>query len=108
MTMDEIIDFTTGLDGVLASRPGPGDGSPEISWGDTFFYYSPDGVVPANTQPFATLVTKDIPATKHRAWTGRAPSASTSPPGKRRSSAGPATHRASCPVRRSTPAPTTP
>lgn len=61
MTMDEIIDFMAGLDGVLASRPGPGDGSPEISWGDTFFYYSPDGVVPANTQPFATLVTKDYP-----------------------------------------------
>lgn len=61
MTAEEIIDFVTGLDGVLALRPGPGDGSPEISWGDTFFYYSPDGVVPTRIQPFATVVTKDYP-----------------------------------------------
>ncbi|MEU4828823.1 DUF6194 family protein [Actinomadura citrea] len=61
MTMDEIIGFVDGLDGVLTFRPGPGDGSPEISWGDTFFYYSPDGVVPATTQPFATIVTKNYP-----------------------------------------------
>ncbi len=61
MTMDEIISFVTSLDNVLALRPGPGDGSPEISWGDTFFYYSPEGVVPAATQPFATIVTKNYP-----------------------------------------------
>ncbi|MEV0340147.1 DUF6194 family protein [Nocardia sp. NPDC050713] len=40
--------------------PQPGDGSPDISWGDAFFYYAPDGVVP-RTQPFATLLTKDYP-----------------------------------------------
>ncbi|BDT93712.1 hypothetical protein IFM12275_36880 [Nocardia sputorum] len=61
MTIDEIIDFVSALDGVLTLRPGPGDGSPEISWGDTFFYYSPDGVVPKATQPFATIVTKNYP-----------------------------------------------
>jgi hypothetical protein len=61
MTMDEIITFVDGLDGVLTLRPAPGDGSPEISWGDTFFYYSPDGVVPTTTQPFATIVTKNYP-----------------------------------------------
>ncbi|WP_156726789.1 DUF6194 family protein [Streptomyces apocyni] len=63
MTIDDIIDFVTRLDGVLAIRPGPDDGSPapEIAWGDTFFYYSPDGVVPHATQPFATIVTKDYP-----------------------------------------------
>ncbi|MCC6498440.1 MAG: hypothetical protein IT193_19515, partial [Propionibacteriaceae bacterium] len=38
----------------------PGDGSPEAAWGDRFFYYAPDGVVP-NSQPFATVVTKDYP-----------------------------------------------
>lgn len=59
--MDEIIGFVGGLEGVLTLKPGPGDGSPELSWGDTFFYYSPDGVVPAATQPFATIVTKDYP-----------------------------------------------
>jgi hypothetical protein len=61
MTIDEIIRFVDGLDGVLTLRPGPGDGSPEIAWGDTFFYYSPSGVVPERTQPFATIVTKDYP-----------------------------------------------
>ena len=59
--MDEIINFVAGLDGVLTLRPAPGDGSPEISWGDTFFYYAPDGVIPAATQPFATIVTKNYP-----------------------------------------------
>jgi hypothetical protein len=61
MTIDEIISFVDGLDGVLILRPGPGDGTPEIAWGDTFFYYSPSGVVPQTTQPFATIVTKDYP-----------------------------------------------
>ncbi|MEU8040488.1 DUF6194 family protein [Streptosporangium sp. NPDC049078] len=61
MSIDEIIEFLTGLDGVLILRPAPGDGSPEISWGDAFFYYAPDGEVPKATQPFATIVTKDYP-----------------------------------------------
>ncbi len=60
MRIDEIITYIDGLGDVLALRPQPGDGSPEISWGDTFFYYAPDGVVP-QTQPFATIVTKDYP-----------------------------------------------
>ncbi|MFJ7996132.1 DUF6194 family protein [Streptomyces sp. NPDC096310] len=61
MTMEEIIDFVQNLDGALAVRPEPGDGSPEISWGDTFFFYSPEGVMPERTQPFATIVTKNQP-----------------------------------------------
>ncbi|MGK8520973.1 DUF6194 family protein [Nocardia asteroides] len=61
MTIDEIIRFVSALDGVLVLSPGPGDGTPEISWGDTFFYYSPSGVVPEKTQPFATIVTKNYP-----------------------------------------------
>ncbi|MBF6164015.1 hypothetical protein IU486_04400 [Streptomyces gardneri] len=61
MTIDEIIDFVSALEGVLTLRPGPGNGSPQISWGDTFFYYSPDGGVPKATQPFATIVTKNYP-----------------------------------------------
>jgi hypothetical protein len=60
MTIEEIQDFVESLGGVLTLSPGPGDGSPEISWGDLFFYYAPDGVVP-RTQPFATVVTKDYP-----------------------------------------------
>ncbi|PZG41427.1 hypothetical protein C1I98_21350 [Spongiactinospora gelatinilytica] len=61
MTMEEIIGFVAALDGVLTLRPQPGDGSPEISWGDTYFYYAPDGVTPVNVQPFATVVTKNYP-----------------------------------------------
>lgn len=61
MSIDEITAFLEELGGVLTLRPQPGDGSPEISWGDTFFYYAPDGAVPTATQPFATVVTKDYP-----------------------------------------------
>ncbi|MEU4812192.1 DUF6194 family protein [Nocardia fluminea] len=60
MTIEEITDYVTGLGGVLVLRPAEGSEAPEISWGDTFFYYAPDGVVPAG-QPFATIVTKDYP-----------------------------------------------
>ncbi|WP_280420440.1 DUF6194 family protein [Nocardia carnea] len=61
MIIDEITGYLTALGGVLTLRPAPGDGSPELAWGDTFFYYAPDGEVPARTQPFATIVTKDYP-----------------------------------------------
>lgn len=61
MTIDEIISFVDDLDGVLTLKPAPGDDLPEISWGDTFFYYAPDGVAPTTAQPFATVVTKNYP-----------------------------------------------
>jgi hypothetical protein len=61
LTMEEIIAFVDNLDGVLTQRAQEGDGSPEIAWGDTFFYYAPDAVVPGATQPFATIVTKNYP-----------------------------------------------
>ncbi|MCZ2850498.1 DUF6194 family protein [Modestobacter sp. VKM Ac-2978] len=60
MDMHEIVDRVSAWEGVLAFRPGPGDGSPELSWGDVFFYVAPDGIVPSG-QPFATIVTKDYP-----------------------------------------------
>nr|WP_062337697.1 DUF6194 family protein [Herbidospora sakaeratensis] len=60
MNMDDLIDHAKTLDAVLILRPEPGDGSPEVSWGDAFIYYAPGGVIPA-TQPFATIVTKDYP-----------------------------------------------
>lgn len=61
MTVDEVAALVGGWDGVLTLAPGPGDGTPEIAWGDLFFYYAPDGQVPQTTQPFATVVTKDYP-----------------------------------------------
>jgi len=60
MTLDEVIAYVAGLPGTVVQTAGPGDGSPEIAWGDSFFYWSPDGSVP-RTQPFATIVTKDYP-----------------------------------------------
>lgn len=60
MSVKEIRDYVESLGGVLTLAPGPGDGTPEIAWGDLFFYYAPDGVLP-NGQPFATVVTKDYP-----------------------------------------------
>ncbi|MFD4367159.1 DUF6194 family protein [Rhodococcus sp. NPDC058521] len=60
MSIDEIIDFVTDFGDVLVLRPEAGDGTPEIAWGDTFFYFSPDGTVPPG-QPFATVVTKNYP-----------------------------------------------
>ncbi|MFE6965155.1 DUF6194 family protein [Agromyces sp. NPDC057679] len=60
MSIDEITEYVESLGGVLTLRPEPGDGTPEIAWGDRFFYYAPDGVLPPG-QPFTTIVTKDYP-----------------------------------------------
>ena len=61
MDLNEIVHAVRALDGVLVLAPDVGSDFPEISWGDFFFYYAPDGEVPLNTQPFATIVTKDYP-----------------------------------------------
>ncbi|WP_067564612.1 DUF6194 family protein [Nocardia acidivorans] len=63
MTIEEITAYLESLGGILKLAPAAGDPAyPEIAWGDSFFYYAPDGKVPANTQPFATIITKDYPA----------------------------------------------
>ncbi|WP_332519758.1 DUF6194 family protein [Speluncibacter jeojiensis] len=61
MDIDEIITLVSGWDGALAVTAADGDGSPALAWGDSFFYYAPDGVMPQRTQPFATIVTKNYP-----------------------------------------------
>jgi hypothetical protein len=61
MEIEEIIDLVGGWENALAVTPAPGDGTPQIAWGDTFFYYAPDGRMPQRTQPFATIVTKNYP-----------------------------------------------
>ena len=61
MSIDRILDAVRSLDGVLVLAPGEGSGSPEIAWGDFFFYYTPEGQVPANVQPYGTIVTKNYP-----------------------------------------------
>lgn len=61
MTLERILSEIRGYDGVLELAPKAGSEHPEISWGDHFFYYAPDGEVPHNRQPYATIVTKDYP-----------------------------------------------
>jgi hypothetical protein len=61
MDMNEIVDVVSGFEGVLVVIPGAGSGSPEVAWGDAFFYYAPDGVMPERTQPYGTIVTKNYP-----------------------------------------------
>jgi len=60
-SMDQIIAPVRELDGVLVLEPRAGDGTPEIAWGDAFFYYAPDGQVPTTVQPYGTVVTKNYP-----------------------------------------------
>lgn len=60
-SMDRIVAAVRRLDGSLVLQPESGDGSPELAWGDAFFSFAPDGRVPQNTQPYATIVTKDYP-----------------------------------------------
>lgn len=63
--VDEIIEYLRRLPGVTVQTVAPGDATadgtplPEIAWGDTFAYYTPDGE--PGVMPFATIVTKDYP-----------------------------------------------
>ncbi|WP_037840809.1 DUF6194 family protein [Streptomyces sp. NRRL WC-3549] len=59
--MEQIIATVRGFDGALVFVPEPGDGSPEIAWGDAFFSYAPDGRMSQGVQPYGTIVTKDYP-----------------------------------------------
>jgi len=61
MSIEQILAEVRDLDGILELAPAPGSEHPEVSWGDFFFYYAPDGQVPCNRQPYATIVTKDYP-----------------------------------------------
>lgn len=61
MSMDHLLQTIRTFDGVLELAPAEGSAFPEIAWGDHFFYYAPDGEVPAREQPYATIVTKNYP-----------------------------------------------
>ncbi|MEI3847925.1 MULTISPECIES: DUF6194 family protein [Microbacterium] len=60
MTMQQILDAVHGFDGVLVVEPHAAP-FPELAWGDAFFSYAPDGVMPERTQPYGTIITKDYP-----------------------------------------------
>lgn len=59
--MAQILTEVRSFDGLLELAPLSGSGHPPISWGDHFFYYAPDGRVPRNRQPYATIITKNYP-----------------------------------------------
>ncbi|MBT2518077.1 hypothetical protein J7E29_11575 [Streptomyces sp. ISL-90] len=61
MEMQQIIDAVLGLEGALVAQPVEGSEFPELAWGDAFFYYAPDGVMPERTQPYGTIITKNYP-----------------------------------------------
>ncbi|KAA9155868.1 hypothetical protein F6B41_05080 [Microbacterium lushaniae] len=61
MQMREIIDVVRSFEGALVVVPDRGSGLPELAWGDAFFYYAPDGVMPQRSQPYGTIVTKNYP-----------------------------------------------
>lgn len=63
VTPEDIVDFVdTDLPGTIVVVASEENGDPEIAWGDTFFFYDPDGVtVPERRLPYATIVTGDYP-----------------------------------------------
>lgn len=58
MTEEEIIRFASGLPGVVVVTASEAGGVPEVAWGDSFFFYDPDGTGDRRI-PFTTIVTKD-------------------------------------------------
>ena len=61
MRIQEIIDIVRGFEGSLVVSPDEGSAFPELAWGDSFFFYAPDGIMPERTQPYGTIITKDYP-----------------------------------------------
>ena len=58
VTQDDIRNHLGANSGVFVQIASPEDGSPEIAWGDTFFYARGLNGEPPK-MPFATIVTKD-------------------------------------------------
>jgi hypothetical protein len=60
VTQNDIIQFATGLSGVVVVTASEANGAPLVAWGDSFFFYDPDADTPSDRRfPFATIVTKD-------------------------------------------------
>ena len=62
MSPEDVVEFVTGLGGTVVVVASEANGDPEMAWGDTFFFYDPDGItVPEKRMPFATIVVNDYP-----------------------------------------------
>jgi hypothetical protein len=62
MTHEEVVELVTAKGGTIVVVASEDNGDPEMAWGDTFFFYDPDGVtVPEKRMPFATIVVNDYP-----------------------------------------------
>jgi Family of unknown function (DUF6194) len=60
VTETEIIDYVSALPGVVTFTASEANSAPEAAWGDTFFFYDPEGDRPENQRlPFATIVIHD-------------------------------------------------
>jgi hypothetical protein len=47
---EDIVQFAIGLSGVVAVTASEATGAPEVSWGDSFFFYDPAGYPPTPGQ----------------------------------------------------------
>jgi hypothetical protein len=62
VTESQIIEYISGLPGVVWMTASEENGAPAVAWGDTFFFYDPEGNIAENRRtPFATLVVHDYP-----------------------------------------------
>ena len=62
VTETEIIEYVSRLPGVVTLTASKENSAPEAAWGDTFFFYDPEGNRPENQRlPFATVVIHDYP-----------------------------------------------
>jgi uncharacterized protein DUF6194 len=59
VTEEDLVHALTDLPGVVAVIASQANGAPEVSWGDSFFFYDPEGDAANHRMPFATIVTKD-------------------------------------------------
>ncbi|TPW70709.1 DUF6194 family protein [Schumannella sp. 10F1B-5-1] len=61
MTETELLVHLSALEDAVVQTAAPGDGSPEIAWGDSFVTVGVGLPPEERGQPFATIVTKDYP-----------------------------------------------
>lgn len=60
LTKNDIITFMSDISGVVAMTADESNGAPRAAWGDSFFFYAPEGDPQSDRRmPFATIVTQD-------------------------------------------------